>query len=270
MSICSLATVSETWRSSWTVSLSRRTRSLGTARFSTTGSSAWSVTSCSSSEMAGPSVALSTLASVIGSRSTRTSSRCTGTVVCTSSVTTYLRSRARPVSCDRLPTSSSSSERVMASCGRGPRGVVAGGAAAAGLGAAIVDLVVLVERPLLRVRQLAVGIDARRVLDVRLGVRHAHAVAPRARLRQRHERALAAEQPGLHERPLRLLGARVDVDLVDGADLVAVGVQEILALPLGDGLGIWHGLPFSYLVDLAVVAGARLAADHGGEQGSEH
>ena len=53
----SLRTSSSTVRSSVTVSLSRRTRSLGTARFSTTGSSAWSVTSCSSSEIAGPSIA---------------------------------------------------------------------------------------------------------------------------------------------------------------------------------------------------------------------
>ena len=35
-------------------SLSRRTRSFGTACFSTTGSSSWSTTSCSSSEIAGP------------------------------------------------------------------------------------------------------------------------------------------------------------------------------------------------------------------------
>jgi len=114
-SMRSLRTSSETVSSSLTVSRSRRARSLGTVRFSTTGSSACSVTSCSSSEISGPLVASSTLASVIGSRSTRTSSRWTGTVRCSCSVTTYLRSRARPVSRRCVPTSSSSSERVIAS-----------------------------------------------------------------------------------------------------------------------------------------------------------
>jgi hypothetical protein len=99
---------------------------------------------------------------------------------------------------------------------------------------------VLVQRALLGLGELAVGLDVRRILDVRLRVRDAHAALLRRRLRQRHERALAAEQPGLDERPLRLLGLLVDVDLIDGADLVAVGVQEILALPLGDGLRIRH------------------------------
>ena len=66
--------------SSVTCRLSMRTRSLGTVRFSTTGSSACSVTSCSSSVISPPESAASRLASVIGSRSTRTSSRWTGTV----------------------------------------------------------------------------------------------------------------------------------------------------------------------------------------------
>src|SRR4051812_29425399 len=94
----SLRTSSETVSSSVTVSRSSRTRSLGTVRFSTTGSSAWSVTSCSSSDISGPSSALSRLESVIGSRSTRTFSRVTGTVLVTFSVTTCLRSRTRPAS----------------------------------------------------------------------------------------------------------------------------------------------------------------------------
>ena len=65
-------------------------------------------------------MAASTLASVIGSRSTRTSSRLTGTVCVTSSSTTYLRSRARPASRSVVPTRSSSSERVIASSVVGP------------------------------------------------------------------------------------------------------------------------------------------------------
>ena len=50
----------------------------------------------------------------------RTSSRCTGTVFWTSSVTTYLRSRTRPRLALAVPTRSSSSERVIASSVVGP------------------------------------------------------------------------------------------------------------------------------------------------------
>src|SRR4051794_6336603 len=113
-SMRSLRTSSDTSASSVMVSLSRRTRSLATTFFSTTGRSSCSTTSCSSSEMAGPSIASSRLASVTGSRSMRTSSRWTGTVLVTFSVTTYLRRRALPVSRCVVPTRSSSSERVIA------------------------------------------------------------------------------------------------------------------------------------------------------------
>jgi peptidoglycan/xylan/chitin deacetylase (PgdA/CDA1 family) len=103
-----------------TVSFSSRTRSLGTTRFSTTGSSSRSTTSYSSSEMSGPEVAASKLGSVIGSRSMRAFSRRAGRVYCTCSVVTYLRSRTRPRSRSAVPTRSSSSERVMASSVVGP------------------------------------------------------------------------------------------------------------------------------------------------------
>jgi len=79
-----------------TVSVANRTCSAGTIFFSTTGRSAFSTTLCSSSVMAGPDSAASRLASVIGLRSTRTSSWLTETVWVTFSVTTYLGSRARP------------------------------------------------------------------------------------------------------------------------------------------------------------------------------
>ena len=223
-------TVSETCCSSSTTSLSRRTRSFGTARFSTTASSAWSVTSCSSSEIAGPSVASSTLASVIGSRSTRTSSRARGPSSATSSVTTYLRRRARPVSRSAVPTESSSSERVIASSVVGPDvsrptgsslppaplpSSPPSGRPAAGLRVVVPEAVVLVQRPLLGARELPVRVDVRRVLDVRLLERDLHPVTRRVGLLQRHEGALAAEQPGLDERPLGLVGVGVEVDLLD-------------------------------------------------------
>ena len=106
--------------SSSTTSFSRRTRSFGTVCFSTTASSAVSRISCSSSEMSGPDIARSTFASVIGSRSTRAVSCRVVTVSETGSVSTRLRSRTRPASRSRVPTRSSSSERVIASSVVGP------------------------------------------------------------------------------------------------------------------------------------------------------
>ncbi len=120
VSICSLRTCSDTVCCSVTVSVARRTRSTGTASFATTGTSFCRTTSCSSSEIAGPSVALGMFASVIGSRVTVASSRVTGTVWVTCSVTIRLRRRARPASTRSVPTRSRSSDRVIASSVVGP------------------------------------------------------------------------------------------------------------------------------------------------------
>ncbi len=66
-----------------------------------------------------PSNACPWLPPVIGSRSTTTSSRLTGTVALTVSVTIYLRDRARLVSICCVPTCNRSCERVI-----GPIGAV--------------------------------------------------------------------------------------------------------------------------------------------------
>ena len=107
---------SETSRCSVIVSLSRRTRSLGTALLSTTTSSSWSTTSCSSSERSAPEVAASRLASVIGSRSMRTSSRSHRDGLWSRSRSRRTCAAARgPSRAAVVPTRSSSSERVIAS-----------------------------------------------------------------------------------------------------------------------------------------------------------
>src|SRR3954453_19604894 len=108
---------------------------------------------------------------------------------------------------------------------------------------AVAHAVVLVELPLLRLRQLLIGIDLRRVLDLVLLVLHAQRVVLRARAAQRHERRLAAEQPGLDERPLGLARLLVQVDLLNRADLVATGVDHIGAAQLGDALRRHSHLP---------------------------
>src|ERR687897_727383 len=226
-SIRSLRTSSATRSWPVTVSLSSRTRSLGTTRFSATGSSSWRMTSCSSSEIAGPLVARPTLASVIGSRSTRTSSRRTGTVCCTSSVTTYLRSRARPRSWSTLPTRSSSSERVIASSVVGP--LVSRPTAPL----AVLHPVVGVELGLLLLGELAVGVvDLRSVLDLRLREWDSNALAGRLSILDRDERQLRAEQSRPDGRPLGLVGVLVAEQLLDRPDLVSVGVDELAPAPV--------------------------------------
>src|SRR4051812_43373557 len=129
---------------------------------------------------------------------------------------------------------------------RAPAPRAAGGAGAAlrqpraGARLAVVQPVVLVERLLLRLRELPVRVDVGRVLDVALLERHLHAVAGRVGLLQRHEGALAAEQAGLHQRPLGLIGLGVEVDLLDRPDLLPVVVEELLAPPLQHVLGRRH------------------------------
>jgi hypothetical protein len=82
------------------------------------------------------------------------------------------------------------------------------------------------ELALLRLAELAVGVDARRVLDVRLLDGHADVLADRARAAQRDEGLLRAEQPGVDEGPFGLAGLLVLVDVVDLADLVAVAIEH--------------------------------------------
>src|SRR3954447_4091716 len=113
---------------------------------------------------------------------------------------------ARDVVADRRPVV----ERALAG-----RAGAALGQAAARARLAVAEPVVLIEPLLLGLRELTVGIDVGRVLDVALLERHLDAVTRRVGLLQRHERALAAEQAGLHQRPLGLIRLGVEVDLLD-------------------------------------------------------
>jgi hypothetical protein len=56
------------------------------------------------------------------------------------------------------------------------------------------------------------------------------------------ERDVRAEEAGLHGHELRLAGLTIDVDLVDLADLVVVGVDQVLVDPLADVVGGGHAL----------------------------
>jgi hypothetical protein len=95
------------------------------------------------------------------------------------------------------------------------------GQTAVGARLAGVEAVVGVERRLVLLGELAVGLHLRGVLDLRLLERDPDLVVVRARVGDRHERGLRTEHAGMDERPLGLLGLLVEVDLLDLADLVS-------------------------------------------------
>src|SRR4051794_19459331 len=97
--------------------------------------------------------------------------------------------------------------------------------------AVVAATVVLVQALLLLGRQLAVGVEVRRVLDLALLVRQAHRVALGRGLLDRDEAHVGAEEPGLDRRPLGLAGLTVEVDVLDRADLVAVAVDGLHPTP---------------------------------------
>jgi hypothetical protein len=84
--------------------------------------------------------------------------------------------------------------------------------------------VVLVEPVLLLGRELAVGRDVGRVLDEVLLVLHADVIAMGGGVADRDEAHVGPEQPRLDGEPLGVTAVAVEVDVLDGADFVAVAV----------------------------------------------
>ncbi len=193
-------------------------------------------------------MALPTFASVIGSRSRRTSSRVTGTVSVTFSVTTNLRRRARPTSCER-----GADVHALLGAGHGvvggrAGGVVPDGAAGVGVGVpggrwcrpaggrvsssvvrADAHAVVAVQLLLLGGGEVTVGVDLRGVLDPVLAHGHPEAVVGEVGVPDRDEGLLRAEQAGLDGDPLGPAGLVVEVDLGRRADLLAALVVDVVA-----------------------------------------
>jgi hypothetical protein len=89
----------------------------------------------------------------------------------------------------------------------------------------------------------AVRTIAGRRLDLVLAERHRQAALVRRRVRKGDERALSAEEAGLHQRPLGPLGLLVEVDLLDVPNLASVAVVQLLAAVLGDVDAVGHGVP---------------------------
>jgi hypothetical protein len=92
--------------------------------------------------------------------------------------------------------------------------------------------------------EVVVLVDPRGVLDLVLAVGHLDAVAGEVGPVQRYERLLRAEQAGLHGDPMRVVGAVVQLDLTDRADLVAVGAVDSCAGQLMDVTVRDHHDPF--------------------------
>jgi len=96
----------------------------------------------------------------------------------------------------------------------------------------VVQAVIAIELALLALGELTVGVDLGGVLDGRLLERHPELAVGFSSVAYRHERALGAEHAGVDQRPLGLVGLSVEIDLLDLADLVAVGVAEGLPAEL--------------------------------------
>jgi hypothetical protein len=75
------------------------------------------------------------------------------------------------------------------------------------------------------------------VFHLVLDERHSHLASRGLGLPDRYEAELLAEEIGTHGGPLRVVRQLVDVDLLDRADLVAVAVDELAAVPL---VGVSH------------------------------
>ena len=97
----------------------------------------------------------------------------------------------------------------------------------------VVEAVVAVQRLLVERRQVVAG-EVRRVLDLRLGHRGPHELGAQRDVAQRHEGQVAADQALLDRAELVGVGLRVDVDVLELADLLAVAVEQILAAPVGE------------------------------------
>jgi hypothetical protein len=97
-------------------------------------------------------------------------------------------------------------------------------------------------------RQLAVRVDRRRVLDLRLRIGDLE-------LAGQHDRPVKGDegQPVTPDHPDpdraegRLVGARVHVDCLELSDLLAVWVDDVVLAPVADILSLEHALelPFS-------------------------
>ena len=110
-------------------------------------------------------------------------------------------------------------------------------------------------------RQLAVRIDRRRALDLRLRVGDLQRVGQHDRPVERYEgQPVTAHHPDPDRAEGRLVSAGVDVDRLEQPDLLAVGVDDIVLPQVADVLSLEHAVDLPFLSPskrLAMVSAAR-------------
>jgi hypothetical protein len=98
--------------------------------------------------------------------------------------------------------------------------------------------------------QLAVRVDRRRALDLRLRVRDLQLTGQHDRPVERDEgQPVAADHPDPDRAEGRLVSAGVDVDRLQQPDLLALRVDDVVLPPVPDVLSLEHAvdLPFPLL-----------------------
>jgi hypothetical protein len=96
-------------------------------------------------------------------------------------------------------------------------------------------------------RQLAVRVDRRRVLDLRLRVGDLQRAGQHDRPVERYEgQPVAADHADPDRAEGRLVSSGVDVDRLEQPDLLAVRVDDVVLPPVADVLSLEHAvdLPF--------------------------
>jgi hypothetical protein len=94
-------------------------------------------------------------------------------------------------------------------------------------------------------RQLAVRVDRRGALDLRLRIRDLQLIGQYDRSVKRHEGQPVAADPDRTEG--RLVSAGVDVDRLEQPDLLAVRVDDVVLPPVADVLSLEHAVDLPFL-----------------------
>jgi hypothetical protein len=97
-------------------------------------------------------------------------------------------------------------------------------------------------------RQLAVRVDRRRALDLRLRVGDLELTGQHDRPVERHEgQPVTADHPDPDRAEGRLVSAGVDVDRLEQPDFLAVRVDHIVLPPVADVLSLEHAVDLPFL-----------------------
>jgi hypothetical protein len=97
-------------------------------------------------------------------------------------------------------------------------------------------------------RQLAVRVDRRGALDLRLRIRDLQLIGQHDRSVKRHEgQPVAADHADPDRTEGRLVSAGVDVDRLEQPDLLAVRVDDVVLPPVADVLSLEHAVDLPFL-----------------------